>query len=87
MRTTYFVLIAAICALLPLLALVAYVVRETNPRSFRLSVAFARAFSFSVELESRVRDAPEVTPDSFPDGARRGHERDTKLTESSSSAC
>jgi hypothetical protein len=57
MGATYFVAIVAICVVPSLLALVAYVVRRIGPCSFRLSVALTRIFSFSVEMESRGRDA------------------------------
>ena len=62
MRATYFVMIAAVCALVAMMALVAYTVGKVSPRSFRLSVALARLFSFSVEMESRARDINEGAP-------------------------
>ena len=73
MRATYFVAIAVMCVLPSLLALVAYVVRKINPCWFRLSVALARVFSFSVEMESRTRNAREVAPASFLDRPQEEH--------------
>jgi hypothetical protein len=56
LTSTYFAAIVAVCVVPSLFALVAYVVSKISPHSFRLSVALARVFSFSVERESRVRD-------------------------------
>lgn len=67
MCTTYFVVIAAICVILSLLALVAYVVRKISPSSFRLRFALARVFSFSVEMESRAGDAKDVKDQAVAD--------------------
>ena len=38
-----------------MLILVAYVVSKISRSSFRLSIALARVFSFSVEMESHLR--------------------------------
>lgn len=62
MEYAYFVAIATMCVVLAMLALVRYVVQKIRPRSFRLTVALARLFSFSVEMESRSQDAKEVMP-------------------------
>jgi hypothetical protein len=64
MQATYFLAFAAICLILLMLALVAYVVRKIGPSSFRLRVALARIISFSVEMESRGRGERLATGDS-----------------------
>jgi hypothetical protein len=68
MEYTYFVVIATICVVLAMLALVRYVVQKITPRSFRLTAALARVFSFSVEIEAgrHKRQLEPREPPGFP---------------------
>lgn len=52
-----YLIATVICAVLSLLALIFYAIHRIGPCSFRLSIAFTRLFSFSVEMESHSQDA------------------------------